>query len=175
MWARNQQLGSPTSRRRACSASTPSSPKRPRNPDHLRLQQRWRQRDGRSPGLAGGTTTFYGESGSYTLSGLQPQSQVIAGTGTETYTTTASGVIFTSGAASDTFNVTGNGNTFQAKEGPDAFYDNVLGAGPPSNIVDFSDVGTSSELPLSVNASGRSPAGHRQRDAVQPASDPRQR
>ena len=51
---------------------------------------------------------------------------MIAGTGTETYTVTASNTIFTSGAASDTFAVTGNGNTFQAKEGPDNFYDTVL-------------------------------------------------
>ena len=79
---------------------------------------------------------------------------MIAGTGTETYTVTASNTIFTSGAASDTFAVTGNGNTFQAKEGPDNFYDTVLGSAQPSNVVDFSDVGTSSGAPLSVNASG---------------------
>ena len=79
---------------------------------------------------------------------------MIAGTGTESYTVAASNTTFTSGAATDTFAVTGNGNTFQAEEGPDNFYDTVPGNAQPSNVVDFSGVGTSSGAPLSVNASG---------------------
>ena len=104
-------------------------------------------------GLTSGATNFNGEAGTFTLTGLQSNSNVIAGTGTETYTVTASNTTFTSGAASDTFQVTGNNNTFQAESGPDTFYDTVP-TGTPANTLDFSDVLTSSGAPLAINDAG---------------------
>ena len=107
-------------------------------------------------GINDGPTTFSGQVGSYTLSGLQPGSQVNAGEGTETYTVTGSGTTFTSGTDTDTFQVTGNDNIFQAGQGSDTFDDTlpVSFTPPVKNTLDFSAVPSSNAGELAINDSG---------------------
>ncbi len=107
-------------------------------------------------GINNGPTTFSGQAGSFTLTGLQPGSQVNAGQGTETYTVTGSGATFTSGTDTDTFQVTGNDNIFQAGQGNDTF-DDTLPANftpPVKNTLDFSAVPSSNAGELAINDSG---------------------
>jgi Ca2+-binding RTX toxin-like protein len=101
-------------------------------------------------GLVSGTTSFYGQAGTYTLNSVQNGSLVVAGSGAENYMVNASHTLFQSGTGADTFNVTGSFNNFQASvNGPDTFY-----ASGPSNTLDFSNVGTSSGALLSINTAG---------------------
>ncbi len=108
--------------------------------------------------ITNGPTTFYGEAGSYTLTGLantNPPSQVIAGAGTETYTVTGSGTTFSSGSDTDTFQVTGNNNDFVAGSGNDTFDDTLpTGVSKPVNTLDFSQVPSGSGGELAINDSG---------------------
>ena len=80
---------------------------------------------------------------------------MIAGAGTETYTVTANGATFTSGTDCDTFQVTGNQNTFLAEptSGTDNFFDTVPSGTAPSNTLNFNDVLTSGGLVAPVRVS----------------------
>jgi hypothetical protein len=102
--------------------------------------------------VTGSPLTFYGQSAANYSFGapLPATSQVFAGAGVETFTLQSSGsVTFVAGPGTDTFNVGGTvgSDTFDVGSGTSTFFDTG-----PGDTVDFTNVPTSSNTPLQVNA-----------------------
>jgi hypothetical protein len=100
---------------------------------------------------SGNSNLFNGNSGGTYNIGISGTTgnQVSAGAGTETFNVTGNSVILAGGSGTATFTDTGNNNVFMAGSGPASFFDST---GP--NTVDFSNVGTSPNDQLAINAAG---------------------